>query len=271
MTNILVPRNLDSRVEKHRRADLEKIREYIKKGSKNSLYLSGTPLTKLPDELFSVEGSLMIANSSLIDLNNLKFVGNSLFLKGRKLIESSNNLQYVGDLTLDFQEEKECVGPKVEEVGYLRLGINGKCDLRKIKKIRDLSIDSCGTGGIILNEDITSLNFVNLHTFKGNYIFKHNINEIKHLHIGGLSLKHLNKRTKVTKIVELFVDIWDLDNRGEHILDLGNDIPEEVSFAHLHIYKHMSPEHVERAHDYVDKICYAIRSKGGIIDKITGI
>jgi hypothetical protein len=60
MNNILVPRNLDSRIEKQKQIDLQRIREYIKKGSQGDLNLYNTILTKLPDNLTKVGRGIFI-------------------------------------------------------------------------------------------------------------------------------------------------------------------------------------------------------------------
>lgn len=114
--NILVPRNLEDRGEKRKQIDLKRVQEYIENGSGGSLDLDSTPLTKLPDNLVKVGGSLYIQNSSIEDLNNLEYVGGYLRAYRAKLktlpskltqiersldlifcpIEDLNNLEYVG-------------------------------------------------------------------------------------------------------------------------------------------------------------------------------
>ena len=80
--NILVPRNLDSRKEKQKRIDSQRIqrlkeyiKEYIRNGSEGDLDVSNIQLTKLPDDIIRVGGSLDIGGSSIEDLNNLEYVG----------------------------------------------------------------------------------------------------------------------------------------------------------------------------------------------------
>ena len=85
MNNILIPRNLDSRIEKQKQIDYQRIQEYIKNGSKGILDLDGTPLTKLPDNLTKIGGSLTIYNSSIEDLNNLEVIKGSLYADNSKL------------------------------------------------------------------------------------------------------------------------------------------------------------------------------------------
>ena len=114
--NILVPRNLDSRIEKQKRIDVQRIQEYIKNGSKGDLDLRGTLLTKLPDNLTKVDEVLNIIESNIEDLNNLEYVGEYLFTSKSKLrslppkltrigrglsltgcpIDNIDNLKYVG-------------------------------------------------------------------------------------------------------------------------------------------------------------------------------
>ena len=85
MNNILIPRNLESRLEKKKQIDLKRIQEYIENGSKGGLDLCNTPLTKLPDNLRGVGGSLHINTSYIEDLNNLKTIERSLYADGSKL------------------------------------------------------------------------------------------------------------------------------------------------------------------------------------------
>ena len=85
MSNILIPRNLEGRTEQRKQIDLKRIQEYIKKGSEGDLFLEGTPLTKLPDDLVVVGGDLDLSFSNIEDLNNLEYVGKNLWAANSKL------------------------------------------------------------------------------------------------------------------------------------------------------------------------------------------
>jgi hypothetical protein len=74
LKDVLVPRNVEEREEKQRKNELQKIREYIKNGCKGNLNLQYSKLTKLPDDLVKVNGSIYLQGSNINDLNNLKYV-----------------------------------------------------------------------------------------------------------------------------------------------------------------------------------------------------
>jgi len=62
---ILVPRHLKIRDEEYKRIIYKKIQDYIKNGSKGTLNLTGTPITKLPDNLKIVKGDLLLNDSKI--------------------------------------------------------------------------------------------------------------------------------------------------------------------------------------------------------------
>ena len=85
MNNILVPRNIEGRIEQKKQIDLKRIQEYIKNGSQGDLDLERTPLTKLPGDLVVVGGDLDLSFSNIEDLNNLEYVGKNLWAANSKL------------------------------------------------------------------------------------------------------------------------------------------------------------------------------------------
>ena len=95
MKNILIPRRLEDRAERHKIITQRKIQEYIKKGSTGDLNLRNAPIEKLPDNLISIGGGLDMQDSKIKDLNNLESVGGSLDLEN-SLIESMGHLKTVG-------------------------------------------------------------------------------------------------------------------------------------------------------------------------------
>jgi len=97
--NILVPKNLDSRIEQRKRIDFQRIQEYIKNGSQGTLDLDGTPLTKLPDNLTKVGGNLFIGDSNIEDLNNLEYVGANLWITETYINELPEGLRIGGNLS----------------------------------------------------------------------------------------------------------------------------------------------------------------------------
>ena len=118
---IFVPHDLEGRKEKKTMMDYKKIQDYIKNGSKGNLNLENSQITKLPDNLQVVGGSLYLGNNiqitelpnnltvgGYLDLlntpiqklpDNLK-VNNSLFLKNSQITELPDNLKVGGSLWL---------------------------------------------------------------------------------------------------------------------------------------------------------------------------
>ena len=117
--NILVPRNIDSRIENKKRIDHQRIQEYIKKGSKGDLDLKGTPLTKLPDNLTKVDGTLFIFNSSIEDLNNLEYVRGNLWANDIEIKSLPENLTKIGG-TLSVGN---CPIDNIDNVKYIGGGL----------------------------------------------------------------------------------------------------------------------------------------------------
>jgi len=94
MGKILVPRHLETRDEEYKRIFYKKIQDYIKKGSKGDLDLHKAPITKLPDNLIKVGGSLDLLGSQIQSLGNLQKVEGYLDLWNSQ-IQSLGNLQIV--------------------------------------------------------------------------------------------------------------------------------------------------------------------------------
>jgi hypothetical protein len=94
--NILIPRNIENREEQQKRIELQKIREYVKKGSKDSLDLSNSKLTKLPDELVKVGSVLDIKGSKIADLNNIRYISDYLMAYNSELKTLPDNFHCRG-------------------------------------------------------------------------------------------------------------------------------------------------------------------------------
>ena len=119
---ILKPRKTgEERKENYKVSIQKKIKKYNKNGGKGDLYLSGTPIEKLPD--------------------NLK-VGGSLYLRNTPIKELPDNLQVGGDLSLKktplskkYSEEK--IRNMIEEKGgYVKRNIFYEKTNTKTKKNR---------------------------------------------------------------------------------------------------------------------------------------
>lgn len=115
MSSILIPRNIDSRIEKQKRIDSQRIQEYIKNGSEGKLDLANTQLTKLPDNLTRVGGYLTIYNSSIEDLNNLEYIGISLYADDSKLKSLPPKLTRIGGNA----SLSRCPIDNIDNLGYV--------------------------------------------------------------------------------------------------------------------------------------------------------
>lgn len=268
MNNILIPRNIDSRLEKHRRLEINKIRKYVEGGSAGDLVLEGTSLTKLPDELKTVRGSLYI-KSSIIDLNKLECVKDRLQLLNKEQIESAINLREVGYLSLNC--DAACFPPNLEHVDGLSLVIPGNVDLRNIMNLRYLNLPyRCGKKTIItLNENLKSLDSLGM--AHNNIIFnKHNIRKIDSIHLTPENFKYLNNGTVIERIMTLEVGGLYNKNDWERFIRYEWDtIPENMYINELNIlYAGVGGENNYFLKEYINKLKYIIASQGGIINKI---
>lgn len=116
--NILVPRNIDSRIENKRKIDLKRIQEYIKNGSQGDLNLSNAILTKLPDNLTRVGGTLFINASYIEDLNNIEYVGEDLWADGSRLKSLSKLTRVGNDMSL-----ADCPIDNIDNLEYVGGGL----------------------------------------------------------------------------------------------------------------------------------------------------
>ncbi len=80
--NVLTPRNIKGRKEKHGQVTQKKIQQYIEDGSKGDLDLANTPITSLPDSLKIVGGDLDLSNTKITSLPRDLKVEGGLFLIG---------------------------------------------------------------------------------------------------------------------------------------------------------------------------------------------
>ena len=98
---ILVPRNIEGRKENKKRADLKKIQQFIKDGSKGDLELRNSPLTTLPNTLAKVGGNLNLSGSKITSLSDNLKVGGYLLSISSQLTSLPDNLKVRGNLWLN--------------------------------------------------------------------------------------------------------------------------------------------------------------------------
>lgn len=97
--------------------DYEVVVKYIENGCKGNLTINGTYLTKLPEELHSVNGDFYLLSSSIKFLpKNLKYVKGGLYLMESRIQFLPDDLTVGKDLSL-FQCEKIKMLPKNLKVG----------------------------------------------------------------------------------------------------------------------------------------------------------
>lgn len=97
--------------------DYNVVVDYIENGCKGDLIINGSYLTKLPEELHSVEGDFHMMSSSIKYLpKNLKYVRGALFLMESPIQFLPDDLTVGKDLSL-FKCEKIKILPKNLKVG----------------------------------------------------------------------------------------------------------------------------------------------------------
>ena len=97
----------------------DKIRQYIKNGSKGDLNLQGTPITSLGN-LTSVRRFLDLYETPITSLGNLTSVGGFLNLCGTPITSLGNLTSVGGNLNLD-ETPITSLGNLTSVVGYLNL------------------------------------------------------------------------------------------------------------------------------------------------------
>ena len=98
------------------------IQDYIKGGSKGSLYLGKAPITSLPDKLTKVGGGLNLENTPIASLPDNLEVGSWLNLERTEIASLPNNLKVGWNLSLyntplSGKHTKEEIRKMIEEKG----------------------------------------------------------------------------------------------------------------------------------------------------------
>jgi hypothetical protein len=97
--------------------DYNVVVDYIENGCKGDLTINGSYLTKLPEELHSVEGDFQMMSSSIKYLpKNLKYIGGNFHLMESYVQFLPDDLTVGKDLSL-FKSEKIKILPKNLKVG----------------------------------------------------------------------------------------------------------------------------------------------------------
>lgn len=153
MNNILVPRNLSERQVNRSRIEKQKLREYIKNGSRGNLELNNWDDTKLPDDLCLVNGHFYISSTKLNDLNNLTIVTGNLYLRGCSALEYiPNDLIVGGNIVTDGYSFKRVDYSKSKRGIIVRGGIYIRTS-QNMGDIREHNL-FCQLSNISLERDI---------------------------------------------------------------------------------------------------------------------
>jgi hypothetical protein len=99
-------RSPEERMSKYTQVLNKKIEQYIKNGSKGDLDLNGYSLSKLPDGLKTIGGSLNLANSKIKELPNGLKVKHGLNLMYSEIEKLPNDIQIGEDLYLSSSKIK---------------------------------------------------------------------------------------------------------------------------------------------------------------------
>jgi hypothetical protein len=146
-SKILIPRRTPEEREKTHIAEQYRIiQRYIRDGCQGGLYLQGSPIKVLPNNLTHVGGNLDLESSKIENLNNLEKVDGDLILNRcinlktlGKLKEVIGDIRFLYTNTIETLENLETVGGNLVLSSYYDPNLNFKLkSLGKLKFVNGL-------------------------------------------------------------------------------------------------------------------------------------
>jgi len=197
---ILVPRRpKDERDKKFTIITQKKIQQYIKDGSQGDLWLDNILLTKLPDELVTIGGSLFLNYSKIESLNILQSVKGNLGIFRCENFKSFDNLEYIGgNLMMDFSPVKSF--DKIKYIGGEVEGLNkfSSVSLGDLEFVGNLNLGSSkieSLGNLTKAKELT-LSWTPIKSLG-------NLKEVNRLHLYGSMIESLPPDLKVKKYINI--------------------------------------------------------------------
>ena len=198
---ILVPRrSKEERDKKFMIITQKKIQQYIKDGSHGDLWLDSISFKKLPDELTTVGGNLVLNYSELESLNNLQSVGGNLWMVECKNFKSFGNLEYIGgnlrasSAPIKSFDKIKYIGGEVEEF-FNRFSLESLGDLEFVGKLNLNSSKIESLGNLTKAKDLT-LSHTPLKSLG-------NLKEVNNLTLYGSMIESLPPDLKVKKYINI--------------------------------------------------------------------
>lgn len=199
---ILVPRrSKEERDKKFMIITQKKIQQYIKDGSQGDLWLDNTSFKKLPDELITVGGSLVLNYSDLESLNNLQSVKGNLWIVECKNFKSFGNLEYIGgnlratSTLIKSYDKIKYIGGEVEELNRFRFDVESLGDLEFVGRINLNSSKIESLGNLTKAKDLV-LSHTSLKSLG-------NLKEVNNLFLYGSMVESLPPDLKVKKYINI--------------------------------------------------------------------
>jgi len=199
-SKILVPRRSPEERQKNFNTIVNKqIQQYIKDGSEGDLWLDNISFKKLPDELTTIGGSLIINYSELESLNNLQSIGGNLWMVQCKNFKSFGNLEYIGKnlrplaTPLKSFDKIKYIGGEVLE--FFKSSLESLGDLEFVGRINLNNTKIKSLGNLTKAKDLV-LSWLPIESLD-------NLKEVNNLHLHGSLIKSLPPDLKVKKYINI--------------------------------------------------------------------